>query len=122
MSRYVRDMELQLPEGDVQAVIQDFLSRGGFYQGQWKGETCYVSDYGPGGPYNSYGQSITAQVYFFEYSYQNGMLHFEAWVRDGKTKEVGLTGAYIFTMKQPYTALVSDMEKRLIEMPLREAL
>ena len=116
MSRYIRDMELRFPKEDVEPVIQDFLRKGGFYQGEWKGEACYVTDYGPGGPYNSYGQSLTPQVYFFKYSYQNGILHFEAWVRDGKTKEVGLTGAYIFTMKQPYTALVSAMESRLIEM------
>lgn len=116
MSRYIRDMELRFPKDDVEPVIQDFLNKGGFYQGEWKGEACYVSDYGPGGPYNSYGQSMTLQVYFFKYSYQSGILHFEAWVRDGKTKEVGLTGAYIFTMKQPYTALVSAMESRLTEM------
>ena len=128
MSRYIRDMELQLPENDVQAVVQDFLNKGGFYQGEWKGEVCYVSDYGPsangpGGPCNSYGQSLTLQVYFFKYSYQNGILHFEAWVRDGKTKEVGLTGAYVFTLKQPYTALVSAMENHLMEMlPMGSAL
>lgn len=123
MSRYIRDMELQLPENDVQAVVQDFLNKGGFYQGEWKGEACYVSDYGPGGPCNSYGQSLTLQVYFFKYFYQNGILHFEAWVRDGKTKEVGLTGAYVFTLKQPYTALVSAMENRLMEMlPAESAL
>lgn len=123
MSRYIRDMELQLPESDVQAAVEDFLNKGGFYQGEWKGEACYTSDYGPGGygpggygPCNSYGQSLTRQVYFFKYFYQNGILHFEAWVRDGKTKEVGLTGAYIFTLKQPYTALVSAMENRLTEM------
>ena len=123
MSRYIRDMELQLPENDVQAVVQDFLNKGGFYQGEWKGEACYVSDYGSGGPCNSYGQSLTLQVYFFKYFYQNGILHFEAWVRDGKTKEVGLTGAYVFTLKQPYTALVSAMENRLMEMlPAESAL
>lgn len=116
MSRYIRDIELQLPEDEVQAVVQDFLRKGGFYQSEWKGEKCYTSDYGMMGPGNSYGQSNLSQFYFFIYTYQRGILHFEAWARDGKTKEMGLTGAYSFTVKQPYAVMVSAMENCLMEM------
>lgn len=116
MGRYIRDMELQLPEEEVEAVVQDFLKRGGFYQGDWKGELCYTSDYGSMGLGNSYGNPNLSRFYFFDYTYQGGILHFEAWVRDGKTKEVSLTGVYSLAMKQPYTAMVSDMENRLTAM------
>lgn len=116
MARYIRDMELQLPEEEVEAVVQDFLNKGGFYQGEWKGEMCYTSDYGAMGIGNSYGNPNLSRFYFFTYTYQGGILHFEAWVRDGKTKEVGLTGVYSLTLKQPYTAMVSALENRLVDM------
>ncbi len=120
MSRYIRDMVLQLPEDQVRAVINEFLQNGNFYQGTWKDKPCYVGDYG----FGFYGQSRIAGIYFFDYTYENGTLHFEAWVRDGKTKEIGLTGAYSFTTKQPYAAQISALENRLIqnlppESPLR---
>lgn len=106
-------MELQLPESDVQSVINGFLQDGGFYKGEWQGKSCYVSDYGMG-KVGGTGQ-IVEKIYFFDYAYANGKLHFEAWVRDGKTKEIGLTGMYNFMMKQPYTALVAQLENNLID-------
>lgn len=120
MSRYIRDMVLQLPEDQVRTVINEFLQNGNFYQGTWKDKACYVGDYG----FDSYGQSMIAGIYFFEYTYENGTLHFEAWVRDGKTKEIGLTGAYSFTTKQPYAARIAALENQFIqslppESPLR---
>ncbi len=116
MSRYMMDMELRLPEDEVQEIIHSFLESGGFYPGQWQGKPCYVSDYGLNGP--GYSGSINKnleQIYFFDYTYLEGRLHFEAWVRDGKKNENGLTGAYNFAMKQPYTALVSRLQKNLTE-------
>ena len=106
MSRYIRDMELQLPENDVQEIIDSFLENGGFYKGVWKGKPCYISDYGDFGNLK--------EMYFFDYTYVNGKLHFEAWVKDGKTNEIGLTGAYNFMMKQPYTTQVASLENNLI--------
>ena len=116
MSRYIKDMELQLPEEEVLEVIQAFLDDGGFYKGQWQGKICYTTDYGFGYP----GAAVKnlEQFYFFEYSYACGKLHFEAWLRDGKTKEMGLTGMYNIAAKQPYTALISKLEENLIaKMP-----
>lgn len=116
MSRYIKDMELQLPENEVLEVINTFLEDGEFYKGQWQGKSCYTSDYGlnGGGAYRSVNRNLQ-QVYFFDYTYLDGKLHFEAWVRDGKTKENGLTGVYNFAMKQPYAALVSRLEKNLTD-------
>ncbi len=116
MSRYIKDMELQFPENEVQEIINSFLEDGGFYQGQWQGKSCYVSDYGlnGSGSFGSMNKNLQ-QIYFFDYTYVDGRLHFEAWVRDGKKNENGLTGAYNFAMKQPYTTLVLRLQKKLTD-------
>lgn len=55
------------------------------------------------------------QDIFSDYTYENGKLHFKAWVKDGKTKEKGLTGWYLWQLKAPYANLVSSLEKELID-------
>ena len=111
MSRYIREIDLQLPENEVRGLMDRFLKENGFYRGEWKGQTCWTADYGMNMPATAL--KITG-VYFFDYTYENGRLHFEAWVRDGKKKEVGLTGWYLWQTKEPYTDLVSKLEKELI--------
>ena len=115
MSRYIREIDLQLPENEVRGLMDRFLKENGFYRGEWKGQTCWTADYGMNKPATAL--KITG-VYFFDYTYENGRLHFEAWVRDGKKKETGLTGWYNWQMKAPYTGLVAGLEKKLInELP-----
>ena len=38
MSRYIREIDLQLPEDEVQGLIDGFLKGNGFYRDEWQGD------------------------------------------------------------------------------------
>ncbi len=115
MGRYIREMELQLPESEVRELIDGFLKENGFYIGEWQGKICWTADFGINTLFTPLRVTkANTGIYFFDYTYENGKLHFEAWLRDGKKKEVGLTGWYLWQTKEPYTDLVSKLEKELI--------
>ncbi len=116
MSRYIREMDLQLPENEVQGLIDGFLKENGFYRGEWQGQIYWTADYGINMPIPPVRVAKAyIGLYFFDYTYENGKLHFEAWIRDGKKKEIGLTGWYLWQIKEPYTGLVSKLERELID-------
>lgn len=112
MSRYIRDIELHLPKNDVETEVYSFLQNAGFYPSNWKGEQCFCADYRP----NGIESNIKGYqgIYFFKSVYENGVLHMEAWVRDGKASETGLTGFYNVMMKQPYLNQIVGFENTLI--------
>lgn len=120
MSRYIREIDLQLPEDEVQGLIDGFLKRNGFYRDEWQGKICWTADYGMNtGVSPLRVTEANTRLYFFDYTYENGKLHFEAWVKDGKKKEMGLTGWYLWQLKTPHANLVSSLEKELIDkLPL----
>lgn len=114
MGRYVREMDLQLPENEVWELIDGFLKENGFYRGEWQGKACWTADFGINTLFTPLRVTkANTRIYFFDYTYENGKLHFEAWLRDGK-KEIGLTGWYLWQTKEPYTGLISMLEKELI--------
>lgn len=112
MSRYIRDIELHLPKTDVETEVYSFLQNAGFYPSDWKGEQCFCADYRP----NGIESNIKGYqgICFFKSVYENGVLHMEAWVRDGKASETGLTGFYNVMMKQPYLNQIVGFENTLI--------
>lgn len=115
VSRYIREIDLQLPEDEVQGLIDGFLKGNGFYRDEWQGKICWTADFGMNMAVSPLRVTeANTRIYFFDYTYENGKLHFEAWLRDGKKKEVGLTGWYLWQTKEPYTDLVSKLEKELI--------
>lgn len=116
MSRYIREIDLQLPEDEVQGLIDGCLKENGFYRDEWQGKICWTADYGMNTAVSPLRVTeANTRIYFFDYTYENGKLHFEAWVKDGKTKEKGLTGWYLWQLKTPYANLVSSLEKELID-------
>jgi len=116
MGRYIREMELQLPESEVRELIDGFLKENGFYIGEWQGKICWTADFGINTLFTPLRVTkANTGIYFFDYTYENGKLHFEAWVKDGKKKEMGLTGWYLWQLKTPYANLVSSLEKELID-------
>ncbi len=116
MGRYIREMDLQLPENEVQGLIDGFLKENGFYRGEWQGQIYWTADYGINKPVPPVRVAKAYMgLYFFDYTYENGKLHFEAWLRDGKKKEVELTGWYLWQIKFPYADLVAELEKDLID-------
>ena len=113
MGRYIRDIELQLPAEEVEREIQLFLDNADFYSAVWKEEKCFCTDYNSNGVPGR--MKNLKEIYFFLFTYTGGVLHIEAWVRDGKNSETGLTGFYNWMMKQPYLELMIKLEKALIE-------
>lgn len=116
VSRYIREMELQLPESEVRELMDDFLEENKFYRGEWQGKEYWTADYGinmsipPARVAKAY-----IGIYFFDYTYEDGKLHFEAWIRDGKKKEIGLTGLYLWQLKESYAALIARLERELLD-------
>ena len=114
MARYTKDIELQLPAEEVEEEVQKFIAQAGLYPTNWNGEDCFCADYTPFGM--PAGQEFYKRIYFFKSSYENGVLHMEAWIRDGRMKEDTLTGMSAMTMKQPYLNEILRFENRLFAM------
>lgn len=113
MGRYIREIELHLPAEQVDREISAFLEQGNFYPTLWKGVNCFCADGRP----DTLPRSMrnAKQIYFFLFDYHNGLLHTEAWLRDGKEKEIELTGHYNWMLKQPYLQQIIKLEENLIE-------
>jgi len=81
MGRFMKDIYLGCPQEAVEKVVQGWLSRNGFHKALWKGVNMWGAD------------AVCATDYrLFDYSYQNGNLHIEAFLRQGKTEELDLNG------------------------------
>ena len=116
MGRYIREIELQLPEDKVRGLLDGFLQENGFYSGEWQGQVCWTADWGINMPVPPVRVAKAyIGLYFFDYTYENGKLHFEAWLRDGKKKETGPMGWYLWQIKEPYAGLLSRLERELID-------
>ena len=104
MARYIKEIELGIAPEKVEEILGDFLQENEFYRTTWKGEACYAADV-----------SIVKEVKFLKYRYEEGVLHFEAWLRDGASKEQGLTGLASITLKKPYLDVVISLLGRCIQ-------
>lgn len=104
MARYIKEIELGITPEKVEEILEDFLQENAFYKTTWKGEACYTADF-----------SVLKEVQFLKYSYENGVLHFEAWLRDGASKEQGLTGMGAMDLKKPYLEAVLSLLGRCIQ-------
>lgn len=70
MGRYIRDVQLNQPEDFVFFMMNDFLTKHGFAQQEFKGEMVYRS-----------GGGMIEMPKFIKFFYQNGFFHLEAWTR-----------------------------------------
>lgn len=104
MARYLKEIELGIAPEKVEEIMVDFIQKNEFYKTTWKGESCYTADV-----------SIVKEVQFMKYNYENGVLHFEAWLRDGTSKEQGLTGMGAMDLKKPYLEAVLSLLGRCIQ-------
>lgn len=95
MTRYIKDIYLEQPEEIVEQIMNSFIQQNNFKRTLWNGEICWGASH-----------AIVGEIYFFKYIYDNGILHIEAWIRNGKTKEMGLTGWEASDLKKPYYALI----------------
>ena len=112
MARYIRDIELHLEEAEVKSEIEWLFRQMNFYQTTWKCEECFCANY------KQYGittmKKHLKELYFFTYAYENGVLHFEAWIREGKKTERGLTDFNTLRITKPYLDNIVELENRLL--------
>lgn len=90
MARYVKDLVLNKPEKLVTFIMTDYLQKNQFVVAEWKGEPAYRA-----------GALIEGNKYL-KWSYENGILHLEAWMKSIFGQEMGLTGFWGVLQKKPY--------------------
>lgn len=69
MARYIKDTEVRQPIDVVSIVIEDFIYHNHFTRGDWNGEMVYS------------GKDSRGKMRYFKWTYVNGILHIEAWMK-----------------------------------------
>ena len=91
MAKYVKDLTLNQPEQFVQFIMNDYLQKNQFKNSTWKKQPALRA-----------GDGFFEGYKYLNWSYENGILHVEAWLKGSFGKEMGLDGAVGFAMKKPY--------------------
>lgn len=91
MARYIRDVVLNKPDDFVSFIMNDYLQKNGFTMSDWKGEPAFRA-----------GDPMMEGYKFLKWSYVNGVLHLEAWLKGTFGKEWDLNGFVGIMMKKPY--------------------
>ena len=81
MARYVKNLVLNKPEDFVTFIMNDYLQKNQFVVSEWKGEPAYRT-----------GDALIEGYKYLKWSYENGTLHLEAWMKSTFGKEMGLDG------------------------------
>ena len=108
MARYVRELVLNKPDDFVSFMMNDYLQKNKFSMSDWKGEPAYRA-----------GDAMMEGYKYLKWSYSNGTLHVEAWLKGNFGKEMGLTGFVATFQKKPfrdsleqlYSALQQDISQ-----------
>lgn len=69
-SRTIREEMIQKPEDFVTFIMEDFFAKNGFQKKEVKGEEVWTN-----------GIGMLEMPKFMKYTYENGVLHLEAWVK-----------------------------------------
>lgn len=101
MSRYTNDLPLNKPADFVQFMMNDYLSKNGFSTAEWKGQPVYRA-----------GDPMLEGYKFMTWSYINGVLHVEAWLKGLFGGEMGLTGFVGCLQKKPVLQAAQPMQVR----------
>lgn len=108
MSRYTKDLVLNKEESFVSFMVNDYLKKNQFTPFDYKGgEKVYRA-----------GDAMLEGYKYIKWSYENGTLHLEAWMKNGFGKEMDLEGFAGSLQKKPfkqsleqlYTLLQQDVE------------
>lgn len=91
MARYINDLTLNKPDDFVDFMMNDYLRKNQFTMSQWKGEPAYRA-----------GDAMMEGFKFLKWSYENGVLHVEAWIKGTFGGEWNLDGFVGCLMKKPY--------------------
>ncbi len=101
--RYVREEQINKPADFVTFIMNDYLSKNGFTQKQVKGEWVWQE-----------GIGMLSVPKFLKYSYENGVLHLEAWIKTAWLpgvygKDQDLEGFTAAVPKQSYKKEISTL-------------
>lgn len=104
MARWIRDEVLNQPADFVEFLMNDYLTKNGFLHVTRKGEQVWKE-----------GDGFLTMARFLKYSYENGMLHLEAWT--GVFRESALTGFVGSLPKKFYRESLEELI-RLLHQPI----
>ena len=100
MARYIKDITLNKPEDFVTFMMNDYLQKNQFSMSDWKGEPAYRA-----------GDAMLEGFKFLKWSYGNGVLHLEAWMKGTFGGEWNLDGFVGCAMKKPYKESLEQLFK-----------
>lgn len=110
MSRFIKDIYLGCSADAVEKVVQDYLSDNEFHKTEWNGEYIYGKD------------SVYAPNYrLFDYRYQNGSLHIEAFLRHGKNGELDLDGWESMRDRKAYLESILCLLQNIVALMPKES-
>lgn len=98
MARFVKDLVLNKPEEFVTFVMNDYLQKNQFSMSDWKGEPAYRA-----------GDAVLEGYKYLNWSYVNGTLHLEAWLKGNTGKEWDLEGFVGVAQKKPYKTSLEQL-------------
>lgn len=98
MKRYVKDIVLNKPDDFVGFIMNDYLQKNQFAMSDWKGEPAYRA-----------GDAMLEGYKFLKWSYANGVLHLEAWLKSAGGKEMDLDGFVAAAQKKPYKDSLEEL-------------
>lgn len=91
MARYIQNVTLNKPDDFVSFIMNDFLQKNSFVMSDWKGEAAYRT-----------GDPMFEGYKYLKWSYANGVLHLEAWLKGTFGGEWDLEGFVAIAQKKPY--------------------
>lgn len=100
MARHVNEVAINQPEDFVDFIMNDYIQKGGFKPFQWKGEPCFRC-----------GDGFFEACKYFKWSYANGVIRLEAWMKGAFGKESGLEG---FVGAIPKKIFKSNLEELVV--------
>lgn len=102
MARWIRDEQIGKPDDFVQYIMQDFLQKNNFKQKELNGELVWQE-----------GTGTLTPPKFLKYSYANGVIHIEAWM-----KTAWLPGVY--SGENAMTGFVGAVPKKMYKSSLEQ--
>lgn len=98
MARFVQDITLNKPEEFVTLLMNDYLQKNSYVTSDWKGEPAYRT-----------GDAVIEGYKYLKWSYANGVLHLEAWLKGTFGGEAGFTGFAAMVPKKHYKQSIDQL-------------
>ena len=102
MARYIKELVLNKPEDFVSIMMNDYQQKNKFAMSDWKGEPAYRA-----------GDAMMEGYKYLKWSYSNGTLRIEAWLKGSFGKEMGLEGFVATLQKKPFRQSLEQLYSAL---------